>query len=100
HTTQIRCHRGDAIRFFYTQLSGVANLNAAISVGRNGGEHGKLVDEQSRLRARDLKRAQRAVLHFHCADEFAVLLFQIDDAYANAESGEDIEDSGAGGVKP
>src|SRR5664279_3642513 len=87
HCAQIGGNEGNAIRLLDAQLSGVANANALPCIGRNGGENRELVDQLRCQRAGDGGGSEAFArgIELNRADEFAVLLFEIQNADARAE---------------
>ena len=101
HRAKIFRDEGDAVGFLDTQLARAADANAAAGERRDGGEHGQLVNELSREGAADCSRSEALGRrgNLHDADQFGVLLFEIEDGDVRAECGEDVEQRGAGRVE-
>ena len=101
HGAQILYNQGDAVGFLDAEFPGVADADAAAGVGGDGCKHRELVDELGGESATDFCRSEalRRGGDLDGADQFGILLLKIEDGYAGAEGGEDVEQSGAGGVK-
>ena len=101
HGAEIFGDEGDAVGLFDAEFLGVADGDAVAGVGGDGGEDGKLVDELSGEGSADVHaaRAVGGAVDLDGADEFAVVLFDVEDFDLAAEGGEDVEQRGAGGVQ-
>ena len=66
----------------------------------DGGEDGELVDELGGEGAGDVDAAEAAggAVDLNGAEEFAVVLFYVEDGDFSAQGGDDVEQGGAGGV--
>ena len=100
HGVEIFGDERDAVGLFDAEFFGVADGDAVVGVGRDGGEDGEFVDDLGGECAADV-HAARAVgraVDLDGADEFAVVLFDVEDFYFSAECGDDVEERGSGGV--
>ena len=100
HGSEVLDDEGDAVGLFDAELFGVANGDAVDGVRGDGGDDGEFIDDLGGEGATDVHAAWatgRAV-DLDGADEFAVVLFDVEDFDLSAEGGDDVEQRGAGGV--
>ena len=101
HGAEVGGDQRDAVGFFDAQFFRVANADAVLREGADGGEDGQLVDELRGERAGD-GGAGEAVgrrVDLDGANELVIFGFEVEDADVGAERGEDVEERGAGGVE-
>jgi len=101
HGAQILDDQSDAVGLLDAQLLRVADANAAARIGRDGRQDGQLVDELRGQCAADgcLSQTLGGRGDLHRTYQFGVLFFQIENADMRAQSGEHVEQRGAGGVQ-
>ncbi len=100
HGAEIFGDEGDAVGLLDAEFFGVADGDAVGGVGCDGGEDREFVDDLGRERSADVHAAWAAggAVDLDGADEFAVVLFDVEDFDFSAERGDDVEEGGAGGV--
>ena len=100
HGAEVFGDEGDAVGLFDAEFFGVADGDAVDGVGRDGGEDGELVDDLGGERSADVHAAWAGggAVDLDGADEFAVVLFDVEDFDFAAERGDDVEEGGSGGV--
>jgi hypothetical protein len=100
HGFEIFGYEGDAVGFFDAEFFGVADGDAFVGVGGDGGEDGEFVDDLGRESSAYVHaaRAGGGAVNLDGADEFAVVLLDVEDFDLSAERGDDVEERGAGGV--
>ena len=100
HGPEVFDDEGDAIRFFDAEFFCVADGDSFFGVGSDGGEDGKLVDD---LRGEGSANVHAAgavggAVDLNTADEFAIVIFDVQDLDAASECGNYVEERGSGGV--
>src|SRR5882757_8255649 len=90
HGLQIFCYEGDAVGLFDAEFFGVADSDAVAGVRGDGGEDGELVDDLGGERSADVHAAWAAgrAVDLDGANEFAVVLFDVEDLNFSAEGGD------------
>ncbi len=84
----------DAVRFFDAEFLCIADGDALIGVGGDGGEDGEFVDDLGGECSADVHAAWASdgTVDLDGADEFAVVLFDVEDFDFAAEGGDDVEE--------
>ncbi len=100
HGAKIFSDESNAVGLFDAEFFGIADGDAVCGVGGDGGEDGQLVDDLRGERAADVHAAWTAggAVDLDGADEFAVVLFDVEDFDFSTEGGDDVEERGAGWV--
>ena len=93
HGFQVLGDEGDAVGLFDAEFAGVADGDSVDGVGCDGGEDREFVDDLSGERSADVHAAGAAggAVDLNGADEFAVVLFDVEDFYFSAKRGDDVE---------
>jgi len=100
HGAEVFGDEGDAVGLFDAELAGITDGDAVGGVRGDGGEDGELIDDLGGEGAADVHASETIGrdVDLDGADEFAVLLFDVEDLDFSAEGGDDVEQGGAGGV--
>jgi len=100
HGLEIFGDESDAVGLFDAEFLCVADGDAVVGVRGDGGEDGEFIDDLGGERAADVHAAWAVggAVNLNGADEFAVMLFNVEDFYFSAECGDDVEERGSGGV--
>ncbi|MCU1253268.1 MAG: hypothetical protein JWQ49_6297 [Edaphobacter sp.] len=100
HGLQVFGDEGDAVGLFDAELAGVADSDAVDGVRGDGGEDGEFIDDLGGEGSADVHAAWAVggAVDLDGADEFAVVLFDVEDFDFAAEGGDDVEERGSGGI--